>query len=292
MFNSPLKYGIFFFIVFFIIGCEKKENKNNQIAAQVGENKLYLSEVLSVIPPDVEPKDSTLMTEDYINKWLKRELLLQKAEENLSSEEKNVTKQLEEYRKSLIIYKYKNALISQRMDTTVTEEQIQEYYNLNSGKFILNKNIVKAIFIKIPRESAKPDQLKEMCNNTTTEGVIELRDYCLQYAKVFNIFTEQWADFQHLIKNMPQPLENPDQFLQQNEIIEQRDSDYYYLVNVQDYKLKNKQAPMNYVKKDIKNLILNRRKIEFLKQLEKNIYSEGIKKNKFKIFKTEMNDAE
>jgi hypothetical protein len=290
MFKMLLKYSFPVFIILLAVGCNSGDEPLKKAVAEVGDNKLYLSEISSVIPPEAESEDSILMADDYIKKWVKRELLLQKAEENLTAEQKNVSEQLEEYRKSLMLYKYKNAIMSQRMDTTVTNQQVQEYYDANAEKFVLNNNIVKAVYIKIPNDLANPDQLKEMSKNNSTEGIIELRDYCLQYAKGFDIFIDNWVDFQLLTKNIPEPIENPEQFLQQNQMIERNDSDYYYLVTIYNYKLKNDQAPVEYVEEKIKNLIINRRKIDFLKQLENNVYSEGVKNNKFKIFKSERDD--
>jgi len=290
MFKLLLKYGFPVFIILLSGGCNPGNNQLKKVVAEVGDNKLYLSEISSVIPPEAEREDSILMADDYINKWVKRELLLQKAEENLKAAQKDVSEQLEEYRKSLMLYKYKNAIMSQRMDTSVTNQQVQEYYDANTEKFVLNNNIVKAVYIKIPNDLANPDQLKEMSQNNSTEGIIELRDYCLQYAKGFDIFIDQWVDFQLLTKSIPEPVENPEQFLQRNQIVERNDSDYYYLVTIYEYKLKNDQAPVEYVKENIKNLIINRRKIDFLKQLENNVYSEGVKNNKFKIFKSEHDD--
>lgn len=292
MFRIAIKYLFILlsFLVFF--GCGSKKQSDGKAVARVGSSKLLMKDVSSVIPNNVGQQDSFLMAEDYIKKWIKQELLLQKAEENLSEAEKDVTKQLEEYRESLILYRYKNALIKQRMDTTVTEEQISDYYTNNSEKFMLNKNIVKAIFIKIPEEFADPDLLKNMCSNTTPEGIIELRDYCLRYTKVFDIFTDRWVDFQLVAKNIPETINNPEQFLENNQLIERTESGYYYLVSIQDYKLKNEEAPLDYVAENIKNLILNRRKIDFLKELENNVYAEGIEKNKFEILKIETNDKE
>lgn len=290
MFKMLFKYGFPAFIILLTGGCNSGDDQLEKVVAEVGDNKLFLSEISSVIPSEAEREDSTLLAEDYINKWVKRELLLQKAEENLTAEQKNVSEQLEEYRKSLMLYKYKNALMSQRMDTTVTNQQVQDYYDANAEKFILSNSIVKAVYIKIPNDLANPDQLKEMSKNNSTEGIIELRDYCLQYAKGFDIFIDQWADFQLLTKSIPEPIENTEQFLQTNQMIERSDTDYYYLVTIYEYKLKNNQAPVEYVKEKIKNLIINRRKIDFLKQLENNVYSEGVKNNKFKIFKSERDD--
>lgn len=146
--------------------------------------------------------------------------------------------------------------------------------------------------MKIPSEFANPEELKAMCKDTSTEGIIELRDYCVQYAKVYDIFVERWVGFQTIANYIPETIENPEQFLKNNQFIERTDPDYYYLVSVHDYKLKNEPAPIEYVNDKIKNLILNRRKIDFLKQLENNIYTEGIEKNKFEILKTETNGNE
>ena len=292
MFKNLLKYFLFVLPAVFFTGCGNKSASNGEAVAKVGSSRLYLEDVSLVIPGNLQREDSILMAEDYIKKWVKQELLLQKAEDNLSEAEKDVSKQLEEYRKSLILYRYKNELLKQRMDTAVSAEQVNNYYNENPEKFILNKNIVKAIFIKIPKEYANPEQLKQMCSDTSTEGIIELRDYCIQYAKVYDIFIDRWVGFQTIANYIPETIENPEQFLKNNPFIERTDPDYYYLISVHDYKLKNEPAPIEYVNDKIKNLILNRRKIDFLKQLENNIYTEGIEKNKFEILKTETNDNE
>ncbi|MFW5773276.1 MAG: hypothetical protein ACOCWD_01215 [Tangfeifania sp.] len=292
MLKNLLKYLFATLPLFVFFGCENKTVSDGEAVAKVGTSKLYHEDVSSVIPDNLRKEDSILMADDYIRKWIKQELLLRKAEENLSEAEKDVSKQLEEYRKSLILYRYKNELMKQRMDTSVSEAQILDYYTENPEKFMLNKNIVKAIFIKIPAEFANPEQLKAMCKDTSTEGIIELRDYCVQYAKVFDIFVDRWVSFQTIANYIPEIIENQEQFLKNNQFIERTDSDYYYLVSILDYKLKNEQAPIEYVNDKIKNLILNRRKIDFLKQLENNVYTEGIEKNKFKILKTELNGNE
>jgi len=289
MLHNLLKYLFVMLHVVILFGCGNKTASNGEAVARVGTSKLYHKDVSSVIPDNLRREDSILMADDYIRKWIKQELLLRKAEENLSEAEKDVSKQLEEYRKSLILYRYKNELMKQRMDTTVSEAQILDYYTENPEKFMLNKNIVKAIFIKIPNEFAKPEELKVMCNDTSTEGIIELRDYCVQYAKVFDIFVDRWVGFQTIANYIPRTIENQEQFLKDNQLIERTDSDYYYLVSILDYKLRDEQAPIEYVNDKIKNLILNRRKIDFLKQLENNVYTEGIEKNKFEILKTELN---
>ncbi len=289
MLENGIKYiAVFLFV--FAVACNQMKSARQDVIAQVGEKQLFASEVNEVVPHQISREDSLILANDYVTKWVKRQLMLQKAEENLSLYQKDLTKELEEYRNSLIIYRYKNELMKQRMDTTVSEDQVQEYYEANTENFKLNKNIVKAIFIKIPNEFANPAQLKEMCSDISEEGINELRAYCLQYAKGFDIFTDSWVDFELVIKNIPEDIENPERFLTQNNKIELTDSGYYYLVTILDYKLKNELAPVEFVKGNIVNLLLNQRKIEFLKNLENNVYTEGVRTDKFKIIKRDANE--
>lgn len=282
--NLSLKYGSFLLTLFFFIQCTGPVNETDTVIARVNDKKLMQSELEKVIPGDISAADSAVMADDYIRKWVRQELVIQKANENLSPEQKDVSRELEEYRNALIIYKYKNELMKQRMDTTVTRQQIEEYYNANPGNFNLNRNIVKAVFIKIPLESANPALLKSMALNTTDEGLNELREYCLRYAKSFDNFSGNWVSFDIVKNNVPVEIEDPERFLKTKSIIEARDAGYYYLVNIIDYRLKNELAPLDFVEEEIKSLILNQRKIEFLKEVEENIYQEGVRQNKFMIY--------
>jgi hypothetical protein len=284
VFRLTLKYIFIILTGLLFLKCNKQEVSDDKVVAQVGEKKLFQSEISRIIPSEIEEQDSVLMANDYIRKWVKQELLINKANENLTLEQKNLTKEIEEYRNSLIIYKYKNELMNQQMDTLVTNRQIEQYYNANTDNFKLNSNIVKAIFIKIPKEVANPKLIKELADDNSAEGINALREYCIQYAKSFDFFNNNWVDFELVKKNMPGEITDESQFLARNNQIELNDSIYYYLVSIQDYKLKNELAPVEYVETNIKNLILNKRKIEFLKQIEENIYKEGIRQNKFKIY--------
>jgi hypothetical protein len=284
VFKLQLKYIVVFLCGILLLQCSKTEVVNEVVVAQVGEKKLLQSELSKIIPTNLEEQDSSLIADDYIRKWVKQELLIQKANENLTLEQKDLTKEIEEYRNSLIIYKYKNELMNQQMDTLVTQQQIEQYFNANPDNFKLNSNIVKAIFIKIPKDVANPKLLKELLDDESEEGKNSLREYCIQYAKGFDFFDDNWVDFEIVKNNIPGEILDTKQFLEHNNQIELKDLNYYYLVSIQDYKLQNELAPIEYEENNIKNLILNKRKIEFLKQVEENVYKEGVRQNKFKIY--------
>lgn len=278
-------YIIFF--IWFAFACSGNKDNADKRVARVGDKYLYLSEVEDFVPNGVSTSDSTLMAEDYIKKWIQKELLIKKAEENLTPAQKDVAKEIEEYRNSLIIYKYKNELLAQKMDTVVSAQAIEDYYNEHKETFILNRNIVRAVFLKVPVEVANPDQLKLYCENKTDENFQELKEYCLQYAKSFDTFNDSWVGFSLVLNNIPEQIENQDRFLARNSFLEKSDSVYYYLVCIRDYKLAGQPAPVEYVSDQIKNLLLNKRKQAFLKKIEQDIYNEGMRNNKFDIYDVE-----
>lgn len=257
--------------------------------AKVGDHVLTMDDLKKNIPDYLDEADSTLWADGYIQKWVQRELLLMKAEENLKDEMKDVTQELEEYRNSLIVYRYKNELMKQQMDTTVDETEVQKYLDENRENFILNHNIVKAIFIKVPLEFSNPENIKEMCESKDPEKLAKLNEYCLSYAKAYDRFNDQWVSADLVLKNFPKELTDQQAALRGNRYLESKDRDFYYFISIRDYKLAGQVSPNEYVYHDIRNLILNKQKIQLLQQIEKDIYKEGIDKKKVKLFKTKNN---
>lgn len=253
---------------------------------KVGNKTLTIEELSKNVPDYLDATDSALWADDYIKKWIQRELLLLKAEENLKGEMKDVSRELEEYRNSLIVFRYKNELLKQKMDTTVTDSDIEKYFKDHRESFILNRNIVKAIYIKVPVELSSPDDLKDLCATDNPEKKAKLDEYCMSYAKAYDRFNDSWVALDLVLKNTPAEISNQESALKKGRFIESSDMGYFYLVCIRDYRLAGQVAPIEYVRNDIRNLILSKQKIEFLKQIEKDIYKEGLDDNKVKLFKT------
>jgi len=272
-----------FLVVLMLAGCTYF-NKNDEIVAKVGEKVLTLPQVQEIIPSGMSEEDSLLMAEDFIKKWVRNELLIDKAEENLEPVMKDVTRELLNYRNSLIIYRYKNELMRQKMDTVVSQEEIEQYYKDNKNNFKLNRNIIKGVYIKIIKGVFDNNIIRTYCENTTPPGLTELTDFCVQYAKSYGIYIESWIEFDVILNNIPMQTDSQEDYLSRNESIEFTDFDYYYYAFIKDYRLLNEIAPLDYVYQNIKSLILNKRKIEFLKKIEDDIYSDGVRNRKFIIY--------
>ena len=282
--NKP---AIIFFTIVLLAGCRNKNNTADRIpVAEVGKVILYYDEIPQLIQHGINEADSVAIIQNYINKWAKRRLLLLKAEENLAPELKSVIEQqIEETRTNLVIYQYQQQMILEKMDTVLSEAELENYYNVNEKSFILNSDIVKALFIKLPVETPELNKIRTLARSNNQNDLQQLETYCYQFAEKFDDFNEDWVPMNRLSVELQQDIENEETFLKNNKFFETSDSLSVYLISIRDYRLRSTTAPFEYVKNDIKRIIWNTRRIEFIQSLENGIYNEALKKNSFKIHK-------
>jgi Skp family chaperone for outer membrane proteins len=269
-----------------LAGCGNSHNKAKRIAiAQVGRIVLYYDEMPKLIKRGINEADSTALFQNYINKWAKRQLLLQKAEDNLSPALKDeIAKQLEETRANLVIYQYQRQMILEKLDTILTDAELENYYAANENSFILTSNIVKALFIKLPLETPDLNKIKSLARSNDHNDLQQLESSCYQFAEKFDDFNEEWVPMDRLSVELPQNIENEENFLKRNTFFETSDSTSVYLISIRDYRLRSSLAPFEYVKDDIKRIIWNTRRFEFIQSLENGIYNDALKENSFKIY--------
>jgi hypothetical protein len=280
------KTVIIILTLFLLAGCKNNRNQAKRIAvAEVGNIVLYYDEMPKLIQRGVNEADSAALFQNYINKWAKRQLLLRKAEDNLSPELRDeIAKQLEETRSNLVIYQYQRQMILEKLDTVLTDEELENYYASNENSFILNSNIVKALFIKLPLEAPDLNRIKLLARSNDQNDLQQLESYCYQFAEKFDDFNEEWVPMDRLSVELQQNIENEENFLKRNTFFETTDSTAVFLVSIRDYRLRSSLAPFEYVKDDIKRIIWNTRRFEFLQSLENGIYNEALKRNSFKIY--------
>ncbi len=270
-----------------LAGCKSKNKAQQRIPlAEVGNVILYYDEIPALLQNNLNDQDSAAIIQNYINKWAKRQLLLLKAEDNLSPESRSdIEKQLKETRENLVIYQYQQKMMLEKMDTVVTDAEMENYYASNEQSFRLNSNIVKALFIKLPVETPDIYKIKRLARSGDQKDMQELESYCFQFAEKFDDFNEAWVPMDKLLVELPDDIENQENFLKRNTFYETSDSASAYIISIRDYRLRSSLAPFEYVKNDIKRIIWNSRRYEFLQSLENGIYNEALKENSFKIFK-------
>jgi hypothetical protein len=279
------KVIIISFIFLTITACTGNNKTVERIpVAEVGKVVLYYDELPKLLQNGIND-DSIAIIQNYINKWAKRELLLQRAEQNLSQEIRDeINNQIEETRANLVIYQYQRQMMLEKMDTTITDAELENYYASNEKSFTLNSNIVKALFIKIPSEVPDLNRIRTLVRSNDQNDLQQLESICYQFAEKFDDFNEDWVMMDRLSLELPQEIENEENFLRRTTFYETTDSSSVYLISIRDYRLRSTLAPFEYVRDDIKRIIINTRRFEFIQSLENGIYNEALKENSFKIY--------
>lgn len=272
--------------LFLLNACSDYNGSNNHEAvAQSGSKLLYANELTLNLNNDISVEDSISIVRNYIDRWIKKELLLSKAEENLTEEFKTeIDKKLEETRANLMIFEYEQQMMFQRMDTIVSSEEINSYYDSNLNNFLLSNDLLKTLFLKVPIEAPNINRVRNWYKSDNQQDMNDLESYAYQFAEKFDDFSEAWINISILSRELPEVIENTNRFLRDSKYYEFSDPEFFYFIEIRDFRLKGAIAPLDYVKNDIRTIILNNRKIEFLQELENGIYNEGLRDNSFKIF--------
>jgi hypothetical protein len=267
-------------------GCKNNDNQAKRIpVAKAGNIILYYDEIPGQVKEEIDPKDSAATVRNYINKWAKRELMFQQAEANLSPQLKNdIEKQLEETWVNLVVYEYQRTMMLQKMDTIIAREELENYYASNENNFTLTSNIVKALFIKLPVETPNLDKIRTLARSNNQKDFQELESLCFQFAEKFDDFDDEWITMDRLSLELKEEISDQENFLKRTTFYETSDSFSVYMVTINDFRLRGTLSPFEYVREDIKRIIWNNRRIEFIQTLENGIYNEALKENRFKIY--------
>ncbi len=272
-------------IIFLICSCQFNGRRiSEDPIARVHDKYLFPSDLAGLQVSGLTDKDSAMIVKNYIDRWIRTQLMVAQAEANLTEHEKDLQKQIDNYRSSLLIYKYKQNLLKTKLDTVVTEDEIQEYYESNPSNFLLSDHIIKGLFLKLPRTAPNIWRVRSWYRSTDEDNIEKLEEYCYEHADVYEWYNEQWTYFEDLIQRIPVNISNKESFLRYNNRIDVRDTTYQYFLSIRDYKLAGTTSPLSMVSNDIKSIILNKRKINFVQGLENEIYRDAQNRNIFEMY--------
>ena len=273
---------LFFFSAVVLLLSSCFNNNQGRIIASVNEKDLMLEEVLKEMPIQIE--DSSFFVERYMNDWIRKQLMIYHAEINLSSDIQNYDKQIKEYRASLLIYAYQQELINQNFDTSISLKQVTDYYNQYKDEFKLSKNIFKGRFIVVDRSAPKLINLNKWYKSNKESSLEDLNDYCQQFAKEYYLEDDKWQYFSIFNQKLPEYIIEESYFLENTKGVVFEDDNLRYYVFIKDYLINGSISPLEMEQEKIKNVLLNKNKIEYLKQLEDELYQNGLALKKIKIY--------
>lgn len=280
--------GSILLIFLSLLGCEffqpKEESTENPIA-RVYEVNLFPSDLSGLIPAGISPEDSARFAEKFVNDWIRKQLMIAKAEKEIDLNEAEIDQKVLEYRYALTRSAYEKKYILDNLDESVSEEEIQEYYESHSEDFILKQNIVRCLFVQLPLDAPRRRRFEKDFQSYPESTLEDLRDHATQFANRAFLEDSLWVDFNEVIGGTPF-----DQILDKNRVLRTRkylkesDDQFDHYLRILEYKMVDDVSPLEFVKENIANILINKRKIALKRELEEKVYNEASRNNAFEIF--------
>jgi hypothetical protein len=262
----------------------KNNDFSDEIVASVGDKYLYKKDLLPLYNKDIKGEDSLTITRNFIEIWARKQIILQKAALNLPLEKEiALEKMVEEYRNDLFINSYKEALVTQNLDTIISNETIRKFYIANQNIFRLNEELIQYKYICFDSEIKDTKLIKEQFLATDNkESVEEILGDELKY-KTIQLNDSVWNRYVDFLKFIPEVKKiSKNKILNNDYFFELHDSVYTHFIRVNKYLNRNEIAPIEYVKPVIKQMILHQKKLSYIKNLEDQLIDEAIQNNTYK----------
>jgi hypothetical protein len=277
-----LHLGVFILV---LISCNPVGNTGSgDVLVRVYDKYLYASDLEGVITPGLSVRDSLTMVRTYIQNWVDDELLIRKAEENLPEEVKDFSRELEDYRNSLIIFEYKKMLLQQQLDTNIGLDAIASYYRDHGNRFALKKDVVMMKYLMLHTDSPAKGKLTAFLQSDEMGDKDSLALYCSKYASDFSLADDRWLEREELKEYIPDLDYGYDAFLANRRYFELNDSNFVYLIRFMDYRPADSIAPVPLIEKQIREMILNKRKNSLIKEMQQTVLQDAIANNQVEIF--------
>ena len=266
-----------------LFSCSFEEDEVEKVA-RVYDNYLTVEEVNDLLPNDISPEDSAMLVNQYINAWAKEQILVAKAQYNLGDKQEDLEVLVTQYRKDLLKHRYEQLYINQHLDTSISNEEIVEYYEKNKSNFELKENILKAKFIVVNNQVSDLKELEKRFKKDKPEDEEWIFGFVTQFATQYNIVDTSWIRFNDLARQIPLQTNNQSDFLNRNKFVTFSDSLQTYFLLISEYKVEEDVSPLPYVKNTIKSIILNQRKLALLATMEERLVEDAYEKRDFEIY--------
>jgi hypothetical protein len=268
-----------------LTSCLSSFDKNKgEVLARVYNEYLYAKDIRDIVPAGTSGRDSISMVKNFINTWVTEKLILHKAQKNLQKADLQFEDQLNEYRNSLIVYKYESQLIRQLLDTVVSNAEIEKFYYENIGNFLLKNNIVKVYYARFESSLPELKKIRTFFFSDIPEHRDSLEKYAQKFADLYYKDDETWILFDDVLRYIPITTYNQESYLQNHRKIEISQDQMVYLVNFTDIKIKDGESPLSFERENIRQIIINKRKLKIISQMRDDVFQSALKENNFEIF--------
>ena len=265
------------------VSCNMGNRPDEEPIARVYDRYLYPSDLSDIIPVTSSFEDSTRIADQFIINWTHENVLLKQAELNLTEDQLDFEENLNKYKNSLIIYAYEQALVNEKLDTSVSLIAMANFYERNRENFLIKKPAYKLKYVKVSKEDEELEQLKKWIRSDKVDVLDELQLYCETNAIKYYLNDSVWVTAETIHNEIPP--QNEMNFFKDpgSGLFELEDDEFVYLIFVNSVLKQGEQAPLELVKSELRIMILNRRKRELLKKMRQDIYNEALRKKNIEI---------
>lgn len=251
--------------------------------AKVGNEVVYLDEAVQGMPQGLSVKDSSAYVQQFVKNRVKELLLYDKAVKNLP-QGKEIDELVENYRRSLVIYAYQQQVLNEKMQNDITDTEVQVFYENNRDRFSSGHDLIKGIFIKIPKAAPDLAKLKKLYKNSSNEAFSQIEKICVQNGGQFEYFYDHWVILDDILDKISYDTGKNADFLRTRSTLDVVVGEFEYLLYVDDYVLAGTTAPLEYVKDEVRNIVVNTRKTEFIHRFEQDLLREAERKGRITYF--------
>jgi len=259
--------------------------QNENPIARVNDTFLYEEDIKNLISEGISKEDSIVRVNNFINQWATQQLLIDGAQINLSEEKQiQFSTLVKQYKNDLFTKAYLEALVKRGIDTVVSINEALEVYNRNIETFKLNEELIKFRYINLSDKSINLKDIEDRFKRFDKEDKTILDSIAIQF-KSYSLNDSIWVRFNQVVAKIPViNIDNKKELLKKSNFVQLKDSLGLYLMQINDVLLRNDTAPLEFVMPTIKQIVINKRKLEYIKQLEIDIRKDALKNKQFEIF--------
>lgn len=264
-------------------GCTLEKREVPGAIVSVGNRYLTREMLDQVIPDGLSPRDSSAFADAYVRHWAEDELVYDVAQKNIPDVER-IENLVDRYRRELFVYEYQKQILSEKLDAEISDDAVKNYYRTHLDKFVLKTPIVKGLFLKVAETTPELKNLKKWYRGKDHASVENIEKYTLHNIINYDYFYDRWVSFDEVMSAIPYTVTDANRFLQTHTFLEINDEGYWYLLNISDYLPAGAHMPLDFAWTQIEEILLNQKRMDFLHQMNKELYQEALENRKIKYY--------
>jgi len=273
--------------ILLICACDNRNIDKSQedVLVHIGDKNITRADIAVQMPKGLTSADSLIRAESLVKKMVISTLMDNAAYKNVGGDKNEIERLVGEYRRSLIRHRYQEKLVNDKVSADISVADQIAYYEENKAQFVLGDNLIKGLFLKAPVDAPNLNEVRKWYVSETEESLEKIEKYSIQNAITYDLFYDRWVNFDEVMTKIPQRITDATRFLSANDHLEVSDSTYVYFLNISDKRLVGGVAPFDYVGVQIRNMMANKRKIDYLREFGEDLYRSAVNDGVVKFIK-------